>query len=402
MKRKTIIIFTVLFTLFSISNLVFAGTSSNLTDISNHWAKENIEILDKEEAINGYKDNTFKPDNTMTRAEFTKILVSLLHGEQDIAETGHWAGWYMEKAFEEGYAIRTEFGGYDVEITRGEIARMISRALKEDPTDIEKLKKQITDFSQIPFEYQEHVAKVYAAGIITGYPDGEFKPNNTATRAEATTMLLRFLDPSKRQVPIEKPIEVKPEQPKNYKEITDLSVSKPFKDLNLGGTTKTEGIPTEDGSTFEKAYYGTVKDFPIRVGNFVITAIETNKGADKLDPYGFSKLYLKGYALSDGTLAYLHSGYVDNQNQYRFRGMIRQSQASYDFLKKHYADIVGLTHLGVKDKVPFTTMFALESANDWEFDSNQYKFKLSQVDHIVFYDYLNTDKTFLLIENPFK
>ncbi|MDQ4679540.1 S-layer homology domain-containing protein, partial [Stenotrophomonas maltophilia group sp. RNC7] len=67
--------------------------------------------------------------------------------------------------------------------------------------NIEILQIQIKDFNDISVEYQNHVARTYAAGIITGYTDRTFKFERTATRAEATTMLLRLLEPSKRQIP---------------------------------------------------------------------------------------------------------------------------------------------------------------------------------------------------------
>lgn len=399
MKRKSIAIFTMLFMFFSISNTVFAST---VKDIDNHWAKDNITYLIDKDIIGGYPDGNFRPDATITRAEFTKILINALHDDPGIAPYAHWAGLYVEKAIEEGYATRTEYGGgYDLNITRGEMARMISRALKEEPANIEELKRQIKDFDKIPSDFQEHVAKVYATGIITGYEDGSFKYDRTATRAEASTMLLRFLDSSKRQIPeVKEIVEEEPvkEEEKNYKDMTELS-SKSFDSLNLGGSVKTEGIPTEGNSKIDKVYYGTVKDFPIRVGNFVITGIERNT---KPDLYNFYRVYLRGYALTDDNLAYLRTGYIDNQNQYRYRGLMGFDQKMHDYLVKIYPDIVGLGSMAVKANTPFTTMFQTSSADDWEFDKNNYSFKLNQAEQIIIQDMRNQDKGIVFIKNPFK
>ncbi|MBU5676834.1 S-layer homology domain-containing protein [Alkaliphilus sp. MSJ-5] len=399
MKRKSIAIFTVLFMFFSISNTVFA---SDIKDIDNHWAKDNITYLIDKDIIGGYPDGNFRPDATITRAEFTKILINALHDDPGIAPYAHWAGLYVERAIEEGYVIRTEYGGgYDLNITRGEMARIISRALEEEPVSIEELKNQITDFSQIPTSYQEHVAKVYAAGIITGYTDGTFKYENTATRAEASTMLLRFLDLSKRQIPeVKEIVEEEPvkEEEKNYKDMTELP-SKSFDSLNLGGSVKTEGIPTDGNSKIEKVYYGTVKDFPIRVGNFIITGIKKDT---KPDIYNFYNVYLQGYALTDDSLSSLRTGYIDNQNQYRYRGLMGFDQKMHDYMVKIYPDIVGLGSMAVKAYTPFTTKFEIESSYDWEFDKNNYSFKLNQAEQIIIQDKRNQDKGIVFIKNPFK
>ena len=57
-----------------------------LTDISGHWAENNIRELVALGAIGGYPDGTFKPDNNITRAEFVTILVKAFALR---AKTGH-------------------------------------------------------------------------------------------------------------------------------------------------------------------------------------------------------------------------------------------------------------------------------------------------------------------------
>lgn len=47
---------------------------SKLTDIDGHWAEESIKIAEENNIIKGYEDNTFKPDENITRAEFTAII----------------------------------------------------------------------------------------------------------------------------------------------------------------------------------------------------------------------------------------------------------------------------------------------------------------------------------------
>lgn len=51
-------------------------------------------------------------------------------------------------------------------------------------------------FADVPDDsaYKEFVNWAYAAGVITGYEDGTFKPENSITREEVCATLMRFLD----------------------------------------------------------------------------------------------------------------------------------------------------------------------------------------------------------------
>ena len=65
-------------------------------DIVGHWAEKDIKTLMEKGAITGYPDKTFKPNNSITRAEFASVLVKAFELEtktgkifSDTAE--HWA-----------------------------------------------------------------------------------------------------------------------------------------------------------------------------------------------------------------------------------------------------------------------------------------------------------------------
>ncbi len=54
------------------------------TDISNHWAKEEIQYLIGKEVVSGYSDGNFRPDQSITRAEFIKIINNVFgYSEKD-------------------------------------------------------------------------------------------------------------------------------------------------------------------------------------------------------------------------------------------------------------------------------------------------------------------------------
>lgn len=192
--------------LLVLSLLWSASFATGLSDIQAHWAKSYISHLVSLKCINGYPDQTFRPDTPITHAAFTKILVTALgHTDLQNSTSGHWATHYIDKAIALGLMTQAErnsdFKDLDQMITRGQIARMINRVLTEDFSDQEAYAKQIKDYSQINPKDQAAVLKMYRSGIITGYTDGSFKDQAQATRAEATTMIVRYLDQTFRVVP---------------------------------------------------------------------------------------------------------------------------------------------------------------------------------------------------------
>lgn len=59
------------------------GSTKVFTDLAaNHWAKAYIDSAVKAQVINGYPDNTFRPENYATRAEAVKMLYSGLWGQK--------------------------------------------------------------------------------------------------------------------------------------------------------------------------------------------------------------------------------------------------------------------------------------------------------------------------------
>lgn len=63
--------------------------SKSLSDIQGHWAQKEIETAIASGWVDGYPDGTFKPEKTITRAEFTKMLLDAIHLTPD-SETVTW------------------------------------------------------------------------------------------------------------------------------------------------------------------------------------------------------------------------------------------------------------------------------------------------------------------------
>jgi hypothetical protein len=168
-------------------------TDIKFTDIDGCWA-ENIIIKMHEQGIaSGYSDNTFMPDNPVTRAEFASLIVRsfklTLNNGNTFADTSeHWALADINTAsyygIVKGYDSNT-FWPNDL-ITREQMAAMMARALKlvvnEEDTDF-------SDEALISIWAKPSVAAAFSKGIVHGYPDNSFRPLGNTTRAEALAVL---------------------------------------------------------------------------------------------------------------------------------------------------------------------------------------------------------------------
>lgn len=173
-----------------------SAPAEDFTDITNHWAKASIEKLVSAGVIRGYGDGTFRPNASLTRAELCSVLAayfglpeteSLDAGFTDC--TAHWAVRYINAAQAAGLVSGIGGGAFapDRAVTRQEFVTILSRAAK-----LEGGSADFTDREEIASWAEPHVAAAVAAGLITGYPDGSFRPNNGVTRAEMCTVLAQM------------------------------------------------------------------------------------------------------------------------------------------------------------------------------------------------------------------
>lgn len=179
-----------------------AGSGSVSTDIfkdiAGHWGKSYIEKMNKAGVINGYEDGTFRPDGTVTKGEFATLIVNALKLDTTKAE-GHWATEFVNAAkaanlIADEIAVATA-ADLDTKITREEMASMVSKAAaykKVAITDIQPV--VMSDFESIAEWAQDDVNNAVILGIISGFDDGTFRPKETATRAQAATMLSMLYD----------------------------------------------------------------------------------------------------------------------------------------------------------------------------------------------------------------
>ncbi len=168
-----------------------------LSDIQGHWAEKTIAELVASGAIAGYPDGTFKPDQGISRAEFATILVKAFNLESRSGKVfndtaGHWAQDTISTAAAHGIVsgYSDTTFGPDDPITREQMAVMIVKAAKLAEA---QEGKTFADGDKVSAWAKNAVATASEKNIISGYPDNTFRPLNNATRAEAATVIIKSL-----------------------------------------------------------------------------------------------------------------------------------------------------------------------------------------------------------------
>lgn len=163
------------------------------------WAEKCIMYLYDRKIVDGKGDNEFKPNDTVTRAEFVK-LVSLSFPKtaletpkrfSDVDETA-WYYPYVTNACGNGwiYGVSEEMFGANDKITREDMAVILCRVANSLGITIEKEKSVLFyDDESISSYAKEAVYTLAEGNIVNGANDNEFLPKNMATRAEAAKLL---------------------------------------------------------------------------------------------------------------------------------------------------------------------------------------------------------------------
>ena len=195
------------FTVFLDRALIYGETikieakdeSGNISKLEYKVTKNAVETVKAISYIKGYPDGTFKPQANVTRAEAAQMFATLLNGGANFGTSSatrfsdasdDWfskaVNYVVAKGLISGYPDGTFKPNES--ITRAEFAQMISGYVKNE-------KKSTTDFQDVKDHWaKDAIDKLYGNKNVSGYPDGSFKPNAKITRAEAVTILNSVFD----------------------------------------------------------------------------------------------------------------------------------------------------------------------------------------------------------------
>lgn len=172
----------------------------DFADTQGHWADKPIHTFIRLQLINGYKDGTFKPDHFITRAEFATIASRTFDIQSGDADTalkdieGHWAQEAIQNLVSTG--VIKGYGDDSFKpnqtITREEMVVMLSRIVNLDQVAKDQAKGRFNDLND-SYAAAEIVAGAQA-GIVQGNGTENFYPKSNATRAEVLQVILNVLE----------------------------------------------------------------------------------------------------------------------------------------------------------------------------------------------------------------
>lgn len=170
-------------------------TSDNpFTDTVGHWSEKYVTEMYKAGVVNGMSDTTFEPEASVTKGQFTKLIVAALKLDVREAAAGEdWSAPYVEAANAAKLIDSNIVMDVNAPITREEMASMVTKAAAYKGVDVTGGSvDQFTDKDTISAWAQADVAGAVKLGIVTGITDTTFEPASGATRGQAATMLSRL------------------------------------------------------------------------------------------------------------------------------------------------------------------------------------------------------------------
>ena len=181
----------------------------NYSDISKHWARNDLLLLANKYIIEGHSATVFDPEKAITRAEFAAFVARGLglSGDKnaaakftDVAQASANAA-YIGAAVKAGIVqgITDSTFKPNSPITREQIASMMVRAAGAAGVQIvtsqntSTIMKRFKDYAKIGSWAQTNAAKAVDAGIINGLTSTSFGGKSQVTRAQAAVMIKRLL-----------------------------------------------------------------------------------------------------------------------------------------------------------------------------------------------------------------
>ena len=180
--------------------ILFPSYTYAFTDVNGHWAEETINRLKEHEIISGYYDDTFKPDEDMTRAELVTVIDNILgieHESDKYIPDITSKDWYysnIRKALYYGIIKGNEKGRVNpnAKVTREEAVAIISRAFQLE-VDEALFISSYRDADRISEWARKDFISFVRKQYITGYEDNSLKPKSNITRAEILTIIDRII-----------------------------------------------------------------------------------------------------------------------------------------------------------------------------------------------------------------
>lgn len=184
-----------------------SGAEHKFTDTAEYWGADYCDFLYNRGISGGYDDGTFRPDDLLTRLDFSVMLYNALRLDPakyaevalpfaDLDQLPERSLPAVRALYAEGVVTGTQ--GKDGKLyfnpagnlTRAQAAAMIGRSQEKGYALAELT---FTDAAQIPGYASFYIRTMAAQGILSGYADGTFRPQANITRGQMAKILYTML-----------------------------------------------------------------------------------------------------------------------------------------------------------------------------------------------------------------
>lgn len=187
------------------------GIAKKFEDVDKYeWAQKSIERMSSKGIINGINDNEFAPSKNVTKIESLAMIIRTMKWDDeadeylDLIKSGKetdklknklqdWGKGYIEVALDKGIIDEVDVlqDNFTTPATRQEVAKYIIRALgyEEDAEKYMDEKLKFKDTSAVQIGNVGYIYLINEKEIMTGYPDGTFRPNQPIKRVEMAKLI---------------------------------------------------------------------------------------------------------------------------------------------------------------------------------------------------------------------
>ncbi|WP_413161286.1 S-layer homology domain-containing protein [Capilliphycus salinus ALCB114379] len=204
-------------------------------DLTQHWARSFINRLQRQAIVSGFRDGTFRPEQTLTRAEYAALLRAAFQRPPKRAylpfkdvSTNFWAFSAIQNAYEAGFISGFPDNTFrpQAKITRLQVLLSLVAGLNIPKPTAFSLAEIYTDAATIPNYAVSAIAGATESKLVVTYPQSErFDPDQPATRAEVAAIIYQALVFLGKALPLASPYIVEPTKPGIVRTGTHISVN---------------------------------------------------------------------------------------------------------------------------------------------------------------------------------
>jgi hypothetical protein len=175
--------------------------AANFSDLQGYWGEPYVSTLADRTIIGGFPDGSFRPNNNITRAQFAAIAAKALNlptsSSRNFVDVPakYWASGAIGAVSSSGLVTGYPDGTFrpEQEITRAQALVILAKAMKNAESNPTALSRY-SDADAVPDWAKESVTKAATANIIVNFPEStKIEPNRLATRGEVAALVYQAL-----------------------------------------------------------------------------------------------------------------------------------------------------------------------------------------------------------------